>query len=261
MLTNIAKSFPEKSAADYERIARASIDNLGKAAIALMRLPSILKVPPEKWIQEEGYHYVEEAFQQGKGIISITAHIGCWELMAGYLMKYHPKFSAVYRALDNPRVDAYVKNQRTCDGGTLIERHDILRQAPRWLKQNGLIGFLVDQNFPGGVFVDFFGRPAATTPFLSMLARRTGAALLHVHTRWEGDMLRVIWGKAPPLSTNPDKTAAIAEDTLAMNKIVEGWVRETPGQWFWLHNRWKKQPETGGKVFTLPPATPSEPGR
>lgn len=128
---------------------------------------------------------------------------------------------------DNPRIDAYIKHLRSSAGGTMIERRNVLKESMRLLKRNQLIGFLVDQNFAaGGVFVDFFGRLAATTPILSVLARRTGATILHTHNRWVGNSMKIYWGEVPPLSTNPNTDMAIAEDTYVMTKIVEGWIRK-----------------------------------
>lgn len=253
MLANIARSFPELSNVAHARIAQESMDNLARGTAVFLRLPQLFRKGSPVWIDADGLSLVEEGFQRGKGILVFTAHYGCWELMSAWIMKRWPRIAAVYRALDNPRIDAYVKTLRCSSGGTMIERKDILRKTPRWLKANGLIGFLVDQNFaPGGAFVEFFGRIAATTPALAILARRTGATFLHAHTRWEGSRLRLLWGKAPPFSENPNIEKAILEDTQAMTKVVEGWIREDPGQWLWLHNRWKRQPQPGETIFGKP---------
>lgn len=251
MLSNIARSFPELAKADHERIAEESISNLARGTPVLMRMPEILKGKSDPdWVDVEGLEILQKARAQGKGVVTFTGHYGCWELMAALTMKNYPNVSAVYRALDNPRIDAYVRYLRSSAGGTMIERRNVLKESLRLLRKNQLIGFLVDQNFAaGGVFVEFFGRLAATTPILSVLARRTGATILHTHNRWVGNRLKIMWGEAPPLSTNPDLDMAIAEDTYAMTKIVEGWIREEPGQWMWLHNRWKRQPLPGETIY------------
>lgn len=251
MLENIAKSFPELSHTEHRRIAHKSLNNLARGTIVLLHMPEILLKPGDPdWVDVEGLEILERARAKGKGVVTFTGHYGCWELMAALTMKNYPNVSAVYRALDNPRIDAFVKHLRSSAGGTMIERRNVLKECLRLLKTNALIGFLVDQNFAaGGVFVDFFGRLAATTPILSVLARRTGATVLYTRNRWEGKRLKITWGETPPLSTNPDTEMAIAEDTLAMTKIVESWIREDPGQWMWLHNRWKRQPMEGEKVY------------
>ncbi len=249
MLDNIARSFPEYPPARHQQIARESITNLARGTAVFMRMPDIFAKEDLDWVDVEGLEYLEEGLKRGKGVLTFTGHYGCWELMAALTMHRYPHVSAVYRALDNPRIDAFVKAHRCSGGGLMIERKDILRQALKWVKENGVMGFLIDQNFAaGGVFVDFFGRPAATTPLLSILARRTGATLLSTHNRWEGNRLRIIWSQVP-MSTNPDNEKAIAEDTQLMTKMIEGWIRKDPGQWMWLHNRWKRQPLPGEKIF------------
>jgi KDO2-lipid IV(A) lauroyltransferase len=111
------------------------------------------------------------------------------------------------------------------------------------MKQNGVLGILVDQNFAAeGVFVNFLGKLASTTPLVSILARRTGAIVLPVHNHWDGRHLRIIWEKPMPLSREADVKRAIQEDTQTMTDYVERWIREDPGQWLWMHNRWKRQP-------------------
>ena len=249
MRSNIARAFPDLRSRQHKAIARESLANLARGTAMFVRMPQILSRKDPPWLHIEGVTYLEKALQAGKGALPITAHYGFWELMSSWTLKSYPKVAAVYRPLDNPRIDTFVKEIRCSGGGSMMDRRDVLRQALRWLKQNGVLGFLIDQNFAaGGVFVNFFGRPAATTPAISILARRTGAAILPVHNRWEGKTLRIIWEKPLVLSRHTDPERAVAEDTQAMTSIVERWVREEPGQWLWLHNRWKRQALPGEEI-------------
>ena len=101
---------------------------------------------------------------------------------------------------------------------------------------------LIDQNFyKGGVFVGAFGHDATNT-LVPILARRTGCAVLPMHNVWVGNKIRIICEPPVPLSENSDPAAAIVEDTAELTGYVERWIREDPSQWFWLHNRWKRQP-------------------
>jgi KDO2-lipid IV(A) lauroyltransferase len=175
--------------------------------------------------------------------------MGCWEIMSSYVMHQGIDVAAVYRPLDNPKIDALVTHLRCSAGGFMIDRRKVIREGLRFLRANGLLGVLIDQNFAGGgVFVDFFGRLAATTPLVSILARRTGSVVLPMHNWWEGDVLHLKWDPPFELSRRPDTDAAIAEDTQRMTTVVEGWIREKPGQWLWLHNRWKRQPQPGERI-------------
>ncbi len=242
MRESIARSFPALRSRDIENIVQKSLDNLAKGAAVFVRMPRILQKEEASWITIEGISHLEDALQAGKGVLAPSAHYGCWELMASWTMK-HYKAAGVYRPLDNRRLEPYVKAIRCSAGGALMDRRDVLRQAMRWMKQNGVWGILIDQNFAAeGGYVDFLGKSASTTPLVSILARRTGAAVVPVHNHWDGRRLRIIWEEPMSLSRNPDVKLAIQEDTQKMTGYVGKWIRDDPGQWLWLHNRWKRQP-------------------
>jgi KDO2-lipid IV(A) lauroyltransferase len=107
------------------------------------------------------------------------------------------------------------------------------------------VAILIDQNVQekDGIFVDFFGRPAATTTVAAALAVKTGCALLPAHTIIGPDgRYRAVY--EPPLEWTPsgDTQADIARLTQELTRVIEGWIREHPDQWLWIHRRWKTQP-------------------
>jgi len=243
VLDNIQKCFPDWTPAQVLEVYRRSLRNGAWSAAHTVHMLDWTGAQRYDWIDMEHLEHLEEGLNRGKGVIAITAHYGCYEWMAKRVMSvYNGRVSLVYRALDNPKIDKVVEKWRTTDGGKAIERHALIRQGLKYLKNNEIIGILIDQNFPDGIFTTFFNRPAATVPIVSLLARRTGAAVVPVHNYWVGNRLKVVWEKPMTLSNNPDREQAVWEDTQAMTSIVEGWIRRDPSQWFWLHNRWKKQP-------------------
>lgn len=241
---NLKDAFPTHSEADHARIADDSLFNLARGAVGFLHTRSYVHKAPDSWVAIEGIEHLDAALANGRGVIAFTGHYGCWELMSTAMMLEKPdRVAVVYRAMDNPKIDRWVANHRTIPPGRLIERRSLLREGLRWLKDNKIVGILMDQNFAaGGTFVPFLGRIAATTPIVSILARRTGSVVLPVHNRWDGDRLQVIWEPPLTLSQNPDPHEAVRQDTMRMNDVISGWIRQDPGQWFWLHNRWKKQP-------------------
>lgn len=246
---NLAASFPQLTKGDRRRIFQESLQNLAKGITVFVRMPRWKKQPPP-WLIHHDLRHIEESIARGRGTLCFTAHYACWELMAYDVMRRYRHVAIVYRELDNPRLERLVAGVRTAAGGTGIPRQHLLRQGIKFLRTNGVIGFLVDQNFaPGGVFVDFFGRLAATVPVLSVLARRTGSTIIPVHSRWIGKELHVFWEAPLALSARPELDLATAEDTAVMTKTVEKWIREDPAQWLWLHNRWKRRPREGDLIF------------
>jgi KDO2-lipid IV(A) lauroyltransferase len=241
--TQLEASFPERTQEECRQLASQSIDNLARGLSLFARIPLMTDEMMEETVEIEGFEHIREAFARGKGMITFTAHYGFWELMAIYVTRLYPKIAMVVRPLDNSRLDAMVSAVRGCGGGGVIDSRRVFKEGLRLLRDNGILGILVDQNFyKGGVFVNFFGRPAATNTLVPILARRTGCAVLPMHNVWRGNKIRIICEGPVTLSQNPDPHQAVTEDTQAITSIVEGWIRQDPGQWLWLHNRWKRSP-------------------
>ena len=118
----------------------------------------------------------------------------------------------------------------------------------RCLRRGGFLGLLVDQNqAEGGVFVDFFGQKASTLRAPAALQRRTGAPIVTGYTRRVG-LLRYRIRIDPPIPAEPsdDAEADVLRVTQEVTRRIETYVRETPGQWLWLHRRWRTRPPEEG---------------
>jgi KDO2-lipid IV(A) lauroyltransferase len=117
----------------------------------------------------------------------------------------------------------------------------------RVLRDGGTVGILADQNTTPteAVFVDFFGIPAATTAGIARLARRTGAAVVPARSYWDDSIGKYVLRYEPALNLagSHDEESDIRNHTALFNQVLEGFVREFPDQWFWVHRRWKNRPE------------------
>jgi KDO2-lipid IV(A) lauroyltransferase len=115
----------------------------------------------------------------------------------------------------------------------------------RHLKNNGVLGILIDQNVASyeGVFVDFFGRPACTTDGLALLALHTKAPVLPGYmVRLADGKYRLVIGEEVPVVQTGDRDADIAINTQNFTRIIENMIRQYPDQWLWVHQRWKTKP-------------------
>jgi KDO2-lipid IV(A) lauroyltransferase len=253
--SNLDLAFPEKSRQERRAIARGSIDNLARGVAMFARIPGAAKASFKDVVEVEGSKHLEAALRRGRGILLFTAHVGCWEMMGAYVPTLFSQGAMVVRPIDNPKLDQLVARVRASGGGIVIPHRRLFKESLRVLRANGTVGVLIDQNFAhGGAFVNFFGHLAATTPVVSLLARRTGAALIPMHNVWERGKIRIIFGPPVALSTQADPAKAVVEDTQRMTAEVERWVRERPDHWLWLHNRWKRQPQPSDPGFTPPAA-------
>jgi KDO2-lipid IV(A) lauroyltransferase len=134
---------------------------------------------------------------------------------------------------------------RTQGGNGVIYKTNALPAVLRTLRANGAVAVLIDQNVleKDGIFVDFFGRKAATTTVAAAVGLKTGCALIPCRAQRTPDgRYRVVY--EPPVGATPsgDKDRDIARVTQELTARIEAWVREAPEQWLWIHKRWKTRP-------------------
>ena len=190
-----------------------------------------------------GQENLAAALAQGRGAIAIAAHAGNWEYtVMGYGLQYGPEV-VVGRELDHPLARHLARYLRERAGNRMIAKQRGLKEILRHLKQNHTVGIVIDQNTAAeeGLLVDFFGRPARTTPVAALLARR-GVPVLPTPSRRlpDGRHLMVIFPPIPMEKTG-DTQADIKRHLELQSQAIEAWVRAEPSQWLWLHRRWKNQ--------------------
>ncbi len=241
-LHNLRCAFPEKDVEELIRIAKGVYRNLAITAAEFFDLPSITKENLHEWVELEGLEHFEAGIAQGKGLLTIIAHFGNWELMPVTGPLFLKSSYIVYRPLDSPVLDNIVEHVRTINGNVMVPKGGSGKRIMTLLKENQCIGILSDQNVSAreGVFVDFFGRPACTGAGLAVLALRSGAPVLPMFmARQKSGKYKFILKPLVEISRTGDYEADLLENTQRFTKVVEDIVREYPDQWFWIHQRWK----------------------
>jgi KDO2-lipid IV(A) lauroyltransferase len=242
-LHNLTLSFPEKSKSEIERIAKSAYVNLAIMAAEFFEIPTLVKTGGfERIMSVEGMEHHRKVMSQGKGVLAFTAHLGNWELGVAYFGLRLQKVNIIYRTLDNPTLECLASWERALTGNALIPKGGATLKIREVLKNNELVGILMDQNvsWREGVFVDFFGRPACTTTGLATLALDTGAPVLPTfNVRMPDGTYRLIIKEEVEIIRSGDRERDIYENTRRITSIVEDMVRAYPDQWFWLHQRWK----------------------
>ena len=241
-LHNLRCAFPEKDMEELIRIAKGVYRNLAITAAEFFDLPSITKENLHEWVELEGLEHFEAGIAQGKGLLTIIAHFGNWELMPVTGPLFLKSSYIVYRPLDSPVLDNIVEHVRTINGNIMVPKGGSGKRIMTLLKENQCIGILSDQNVSAreGVFVDFFGRPACTGAGLAVLALRSGAPVLPMFmARQKSGKYKFILKPLVEISRTGDYEADLLENTQRFTKVVEDIVREYPDQWFWIHQRWK----------------------
>jgi len=250
---NLPMAFPEKSDCHRGQIVSGCFRNLAGHVVDSTPFPELNKGNISEYVVHDGLDNYLEGLRRGRGVVFMTAHFGAWEMssFAHALYGYPLKF--VVRPIDNRRVEELVSSYRTLSGNVPIQRKQAARDILKALRQNEAVGILFDQNTTRseGVFAEFFGIPAATTPSIALFALRAGAAVIPGFLIWDEKMKKHRLRLDPPvqLIETGDLSRDVLENTKKFNKILEGYVRKYPDQWLWIHRRWKTRPEGEPAIY------------
>jgi Kdo2-lipid IVA lauroyltransferase/acyltransferase len=252
-LRNLQMAFPELSRNALEEILRGSFENLGRLLVEFTHMPELNKGNICRFVVHDGLENYLEGLRRGRGVIFMTAHFGAWELSSFAHAVYGYPLRFVVRPLDNPRVEKLISTYRTRSGNIPIERRSAARDILKALRQNEAVGILFDQNTTRseGIFAEFFGIPAATTPALALFALRTGAAVVPGFLIWDTSLGKHRLRLDPPvqLIDTGNLDHDVLENTKIFNKILEGYIRAYPDQWLWIHRRWKTRPQGEASLY------------
>jgi Kdo2-lipid IVA lauroyltransferase/acyltransferase len=248
---NLELAFPEKRVAERERLLRVEYRNLGYLLAEFCQMPGYTADGASRFIRYEGLENYLRARDRGKGVLVLTGHLGAWELSSFYHSLMGMPMGMVIRRLDNPLVDAFVNRVRCLHGNRVIHKDDFARGLIASMRAGETVGILMDTNMtpPQGVFVPFFGVEACTASGMARIALKTGAAVVPGFLLWEGSEQKYVlrFGEEVAVTSSGDAEADALANTTRFTAVIEGYIRQYPEQWLWMHRRWKTRPagETG----------------
>ncbi len=234
---NLSRAFPEKSPAEIRRLTFRHFTTLGANAVSAFKIPALSQEDILRIAPIERLDYIKRNIAQGKGVVLAINHIGNWELYAQLIFQVpEARFGTVYQALRNKAIDDLINQDRRRLGVQTFDRKKGFNNAIALLREPGIVGVLVDQNAgDGGVWTPFFNRLSSTSPLTAALAIRTESVVVPVaiftsgFARW-----RVVL--SPEIPYDPAQPDQLTAD---INDALEKQIRESPPDWFWVHNRWK----------------------
>jgi Kdo2-lipid IVA lauroyltransferase/acyltransferase len=242
-LEQLAWAFPGKDDKELRAVARRTYENMARAGLDAVVSQKLSEEALASLVEGDEGAAFDKALTQGKGLLIVTAHFGSWELLGEAVTRRGLPLNAVVRPLKGA-FNAEVVAGRIRSGMRLIPQRDALRATLAALRRNEVVTVLLDQAIGGkhALFVPFFGRPAATTPLVSMAAMRSGApVMVSVGMRAGGGFrLRVEGPFAVPSTGN--RARDLWTHTATLTAALERFVREHPDNWLWLHRRWKVAP-------------------
>jgi KDO2-lipid IV(A) lauroyltransferase len=244
---NLVAAFPEKAPQEIERILRGVWENLGRVAAEFAHIDRLwdydFATDTSRRIMrvEHSDRVVRQLRDDGKPALIFAAHLGNWELAAVAARMYGLDSTVLYRRPNLKAVsEAVVEMRSGCMGTLLPTTMDAPVKLADALNRGSHVAMLVDQWYGRGVPVTFFGQRTLANPLIARLARNIECpihgirVMRHPGGRFEIDMTEAI---EPPR----DASGKIdIEGTMqVITGVIEGWVREHPEQWLWLHRRWR----------------------
>lgn len=185
---------------------------------------------------------LEEIRRNRRPRVMFAAHLANWELPALTGHRWGLDTAVLYRPPNIRSVgDAVLKIRAGCMGTLVPSSFAAPMQLARTLESGGSVGMLVDQHDQRGVDVTFFGRTCKASPLAAQLARHLDCPVqgMRIVRRPDGNSF---WGEiTEPLVLPRDAEGKLdIQGTMqAITSVIEGWVREHPEQWLWLHRRWR----------------------
>jgi KDO2-lipid IV(A) lauroyltransferase len=258
--SNLRLAYPAADPVWIQATARASYEHLGREAAAMLRLARLdRQAVIDRTDVTDDWPRLEAALAGGKGVLLVTGHYGNWELAAAAVAARGIPIAAIVRRQGNPLFDARLTTTRERLGVQTISQREAPSRVPRFLRRNGVVGIVGDQDARGaGIFVPFFGRPASTHRGPAVFSLRFGApAFACVARRLPGPGVRY---RVSGQQVDVPRTGRLDDDvealTAALAARLEAEIREAPEQYFWFHRRWKSKPPVEGQ--TPVPAAPDE---
>ena len=247
-LANLKIAFPEKTDAERHAIAMAHWENLGRVMAETMQIDRLIQDPSRIRIVSQN---IFSRYKDKLGAaIGVSLHMGNWELSIWPFVAAKANPAAVYRSVNNPYVDQYLRWQRRdlypgglFGRGKVEGEHGDDQKTARiltdFVRRGGRLGLVCDLYDRSGLPVPFFGTEAKTQAIAAMIARRVGSRIWMSRCKRVGHESRFdIEIKELRVPRSKNQSEDVRWIMTEMQRQFEAWVREAPEQWMWSNRRW-----------------------
>lgn len=244
-MDNLRRAYPEKSEDELQAIASDMWGNMARLGGEYVFLDQLFDFSLDSdtvgRVEIRGEEIFRRVSAETRPRIMFTAHTGNFELLPVAAIAFDLPLTVMFRAPNNPYIARYIFSTRASAMGDMVaSRAGAAFALARILERGGNIGALVDQKFRKGVPTTFFGRPCNTSPLVAKLARQYDCEVYPARSiRLPGNRFRLELFEKLDLPRNDKGVIDVAATSQLLNDVVEGWVREHPGQWMWFHKRWQ----------------------
>jgi Kdo2-lipid IVA lauroyltransferase/acyltransferase len=248
-LRNLELAFPDLSPTERRPLLEQSFENFGRIIADFAHFPRTTPADLAARVETSFPQAFENRYRAakaaGRGVIFVTPHLGNWEMLALATSATFEPIAYLARPLDNPLLERYTSRVRSRFGNRPINKRDSVLEGLAILDAGGSLGLLADVNTlqRDGVFVLFFRHLACTSRSVAMLALRTDALIVPVCCVWDTNRYRILVGElVEAVRTASYAKKNIIDTTALYTAEIEKFIRAYPGQWIWIHRRWKTRP-------------------
>jgi len=235
----------EKSESEIRTIAKDVFRNLGENFFEILSASKLTPRNIDRHVRIKGIEIVDKVLSQKRGFIVLSAHLGNWELLAGFFgLKRYP-VNVLARKLRYEKHDRWINNLRRKMGVNVVMRDESAKTILKLLRDGQSIAILADQDISSldGVFIDFFGRQAYTPTAPVILALASAVPIIPMFIVREGNGHTIYVEEPLELEITGNRETDIKVNTEKWSKVVESYIKRYPSQWVWLHDRWKTNPK------------------
>jgi KDO2-lipid IV(A) lauroyltransferase len=195
-----------------------------------------------------GFNLVDEELKRGKGLIILSGHYGNFEWLGQMMGLMGYTLAGIAKRQSNSYVNDFIEKNRRQHGVKVIYAKDGIKQSIENLAKNEIIAIVADQDARDrGIFVNFMGIPSSTPVGPAVIHLRSGAPILFfISVRKDFGEFDVFIEKVDISSDKTQNEDPVRIITQNHSTILEKWVKKHPGQWFWMHRRWKTKPAQDG---------------
>jgi len=242
---NLKAAFPDKSDAEIDRLLQGVWDNFGRVMAEYAFLDQLYDydpLKPHKWIVIDPADIARchDVRTKAEPVLGFGAHLANWELPALASIAHGVDFAGIYRPHDSAALENLMARLRGGFIKLLPAQFGMAVHIRNALVNGTCVAMMVDQYFADGVDVLFFGRPCKVNPLLARLARKYEYPIRGSWAvRLPDGRLRLAITEPLKLPRDAQGKVDVAATMQLITWVVEGWVREHPEQWLWLHRRWR----------------------
>ncbi len=235
---NLKMAFPQKTDKEIKEIKKDVWDNLGRNVAEFAHISSMKKKEFLNLVEIKNEHYFNDL--QNKPFILYSAHFSNWEIISLFTCLKNRKVHMFYRPLNNHYINSAIDKLRKSNIVMYSKGLKGARDSIAQLLKGNILASFIDQKLSEGIKVPFFNKDAMTPPLIANLALKYDFPLVGVVVNRKKNGKYIITFEKPIIVSQKKHLDNNYDIMLHLNKIIEKWIKNSPKEWFWVHNRWKK---------------------